>query len=270
MKDRTVTILQITGIVAGVGIFGATMYWLYLKQYDKTHPENFSVDEIPETFRKTVTTERKIIPKDFEKPAMEALVRERSEQIDYGAISTQYNSGGDRISMDTTHILKDARGGDSVREANEVRIEIEGTASPVEEQQESTIEEDEELIYEDEDGLKRMVHKSIRNAPGGKSQAELAMRFSVINDFDYNSNGSFFEKHEAYYFPDDQILAGFDGSMVEIDDPDLLDMAYMAIEVRGADQTYVRDNDAGTDYHILKRKGEYTEAYEEWVLSSED
>ena len=122
----------------------------------------------------------------------------------------------------------------------------------------------------DEDDVVQIKRQVRSNAAFGRSQAELAMRFKVIDEQDFYSAHEFFDQKKVMYFTQDQLIAGFDDSLIELADDDLLAMAYTLISMKGLDEGYVRDTDAGVDYHIVKRGDSYDAAFEEWVLRNSD
>lgn len=294
-KSKMRAVLTIGGIVVGIGIFSGLIYWQYVKRYDKSHPETLSDEELVEMARTTVT-EHKIVPKSMDKPALESLVRDRSDRIDYASISSNY-SNGERITTETTHIVKDARGTDKGRDLidDDDANGLAGGELPAGDDGPDTEwdisdrrgdpkarlldPEDDEIVSVEEfaslDPMDRnevvKIERQVRsNAAFGRSQAELAMRFKVIDETEFFGAHEYYDNKKVTYFAKDQLIAGFDDSLVEIADDDLLAIAYTLLTVKGLPEGYVRDTDAGVDYHIVKRGDSYDAAFEEWVLSNSD
>lgn len=239
---------------SALGALGATVcqLWLWRAEEGEIEPQGGSEDvtdgiKNPEVL---VVEQRKVVSGMGDKPSLAELTREKT-----GETRTDYNGvvdyKGDRKELLTKDDLDESSEPDAIEVyENRDTIVDEGAENEIIEEESDII--DTRIYMTSEKGAPKIT-KAVRDA--------MNARFEVITEGSYRGDAPYNDKYEAYYFVEDNVLAGFDGDLMRVADELMVAMAYDAIVTKGVRDLYLRDDELGSDFHISACPASFETAY---------
>lgn len=229
------------GLGAAIGALGCIVFELWIHRIETGEiepPEGYSEELKRETtIAEEDVQERVTLNRQFEKPALDDLVRQPDQKTvtDYTRFAGAYSTGeADTAGRDT---FRDDSG-----ETAEVVTE------------ESDIVPDRTVVERTENDRELTPVERV----------QMNRRFRVISQDSYENERPYNDKYQCTYFTRDHILAGFDGDLMPVADNLLWGVAHEGISVKGAGQLFIRDTEGDSDFHVMTDDRPFDEVYEEW------
>ena len=259
------------GLGAALGALGCIVFELWIHRIETGEidpPEGYEEEVKRETtVLEEESRERVTLNRQFEKPALEDLVRDTGKgdrHVDYSSFSSAYSTNApERLSEAPREELGSSLGelADAVKEWTEkapedsrdtYRDEEGGTHAVVEEESDTVEQRVFDVTLEGDRELSPM------------ERVQMHRRYLVITADSYETERPYNDKYECTYFTREHILAGFDGDLRPVADNMLWGVVHEAISVKGVRNLYIRDLEGDSDFRVLIDDRPFDEVYEAW------